>query len=172
MKSSTFGLNPKSITQLLRIGSKQNRDKTPKSSVGAKADLLHQWLNQCLPAEALPTRTSHGADGRDVDDMLLDKWTHLTIGRLLEAKTNLEMVVALKDYAKAQVASAQIEAERDVAMAVYYASIANARVYHGQMITSHSHSHLSRAFSMLSQKKWLADMLKDLYNSAVSTMGK
>ena len=164
-----FGLSPKSITQLLRIGSRQRRERTIKSSAGAKVDLLRQWLNQCLPAEALPTRASHGADGGDADD-LLDNWVHVTIGRLLEAKTNLEMVVALKDYTKAQVASTQIGAERDVAMAVYYASIANARVYHGQMITSHSSGHLNKAFAVLSQKKWIADVLKDLFSLAVSTL--
>jgi hypothetical protein len=124
-----------------------------------------------LPTEALPTRTSYDTDEKNVDDVLLDKWIPLPVGELLAAKTNLDMIIALKDYAKAQVASTQVETEREVAMAVYYASIANAQAYHGQMITSHSNGHLSKAYARLARQQWIANKLKDLFHKAISIAG-
>lgn len=171
MKASTFGLKPKTIMELLRIGSKQRGKNKPGPSADRKAALLKQWLDQRLPAEAVPTRVSRDVSEQDPEELVGEPGSQWPLERLLSGKTNLDMIIALKDYAKDKVASTQDELEREVATAVYYASIANAYVFYGQMITRHSKMHLQKASAMLAQKHWIADTLRDLFNKVKHTSG-
>lgn len=154
MDSTTFGLSPKKLIRLLRIGSDGKAD-ADASHVDNRASLLTQWLENPLPSTALSTLAAM-SDGIDKTSVL----------GLLKGKTDLTTIMSLKDYTKAQVVKAKHKSEGDVATAIYYGCIASALVYHGQQISSLSYQDLAPALLALQNKGWLPAQLGGLLQEA------
>jgi len=171
MKSSTFGLSPKTITRLLRIGVRPGSGKRHNRADDQKAAFLQRWIDNALPADAVPTRASQEVTEGEQEQKLFDTWIQWPIKKLLAVKTHPDMMTAMKDYAKARVASSRNEVDREVATVLYYAAIANAYVYHRQMITRHAAGHVGRALSMLKDKEWINPMIRDLFHKGTRMLG-
>ena len=85
---------------------------------------------------------------------------------LLQGQTDLAVIIALKDYVKAQVAETEDKAHGDVATAIYYGCIASALIQHGQQISSLSYQALAPACKALLQKDWTHPQLAPLLEEA------
>jgi len=117
--------------------------------------LLTQWLEEALAPESVSARST-----------ILGQLGHIPVKRLLEGQTDLAVIIALKDNAKAQVAEADDKVQGDVATAIYFGCIASALVRHGQQVSSLSYHELVSAFSALIQKDWMHPQLKALLEEA------
>jgi len=72
----------------------------------------------------------------------------------------------IKQYAKESGTSTNSEDEKDVFLAVYYAAIASALVFHNEKITRHSYKGLERFFSSFTDKGWVLKEIKELFHGA------
>jgi hypothetical protein len=89
------------------------------------------------------------------------------IGELLQdPKTSVAMLKEIKQYAKAQGSQTASEREKDVFLAIYFAAIAAALVYHRERITEHSHERLTQFFDSFAQAAWVPVDLADLLRRA------
>ncbi len=164
MKSTTFGLGSDKIEKLLRMGqgTPKKAEKTP--GLLDKSVLLAQWLEARLPAEAVPTQvSSYRPSGKTLS---LEKLVRLPMGELLGPQASLDVLMALKDYAKSKVKFAEHNDMRDVATVVYFAAIACAWVEHRQMISSVSVAKLCQAMKTLGQKSWICPEIRTWFERA------
>lgn len=90
---------------------------------------------------------------------------------LMNPHTDLAIVRALKDYAKALSRCGAQGPEHTAAIVVYYAAIASALVFHGKKITRHSYETLRGAFSQLVEKNWLPREVKELFRRSREACG-
>jgi len=152
MDSTTFGLSPKKLARLLRLGSGRGSNASKSDN---RVSLLTQLLETTLTPEIIPGQSSANCP---IDRM--------SVARLLKGPTDLAVIIALKDYAKAQVAEAGNKAHGDVATTIYYGCIASALVQHGQQISTLSYQELGPAFLALLQKDWMHPQLALLLKKA------
>jgi hypothetical protein len=85
---------------------------------------------------------------------------------LLDSKTDLAVIKALKDYYKKLVHGADSEQKQMAATVIYYAAIASALVFHRQKITNLSYHKLEKAYTDLEKEPWAPSELKDLFSRA------
>jgi hypothetical protein len=90
-----------------------------------------------------------------------------SLGLLLQSpETKIALIRRIKDFAKVLGASAKDDIEREVALALYYAAIANALVYHKVKISQHDYEKLTQSFETLSEHDWVPPNLKRLFTKA------
>lgn len=166
MKSTTFGLGSDKITKLLRMGLGDPGGAAKESGPLGRPELLERWLKGKLPGHAVPTRVSPSEPSGKI--LPLDILVGMPIGELLGPHTSLDVLMALKDHAKAQVKSSKQQEMQDVATVVYYAAIACAWVEHQQMISSVSVAQLCAAVKMLSKKHWITPEIKAVFEQALT----
>jgi len=96
-----------------------------------------------------------------------------TIGTLLlSTDTNITDIKKIKDQAKQKGTAAKNESERDAFLAVYYAAIAYALVYHNKIISNFGSHELIQAFQYFCDQKWLTTDLIKLFRLALDQLGK
>jgi len=71
---------------------------------------------------------------------------------LLDEETDLRIIEKIKEYGKKL--AVREEPERSAGIAVYYAAIASALVFHEKKITRHSYRYLRDSFEVL-DKNWM-----------------
>ena len=161
--SKSLRLNAKQSTGLLRLGLDRDDDKVDRTA--ARADRLLDTLASKMPVdpallEMLP------AVLRDLSEQL-ESVSGLPLGDLLlDPQTKVATIRRVKDYAKDLGAASRDQAERDVALAVYFAAIAGALVYHEVKISQHTYSSLEQSFEKLSGEKWVSPGLSRLFRKA------
>lgn len=74
---------------------------------------------------------------------------------LLDEHTSLETFQAIKEYGKKLAARQDSEADHAVGVAVYYAAIASALLFHKEKITTHSNEYLAASFENVQKQEWL-----------------
>ena len=74
---------------------------------------------------------------------------------LLDESTDLKAVKAIKDYGKRLAARKDTEADHAAAIAIYYAAIASALLFHDERITSHGYEYLRASFEELAEEAWI-----------------
>jgi len=91
----------------------------------------------------------------------------LPLGDLLQdSRTKIAVIRRIKDFAKELGNSARDKIERDVTLAVYFAAIAGALVFHDVRISQYDYKHLEQSFEALGGHDWITPSLATLYNKA------
>lgn len=164
-KAITFGLSPVKMAELLRIGSQISKDEKEIDQDLLKTELLNDRLKETLPLdksmlELLPSTMIH----------LCNKLGVLAgepIGNLLQnPHAKILIINKLKDYSKTLTECAKSEAENDTSVALYYAAIASALVFHDTRITKFSFESLNQALCSLIDKPWMPERLILLFKQA------
>jgi hypothetical protein len=164
-ESSTFGLSREKLSKLWKIGKVRPHDKDDLNKEQEKAELLQNQLAESLPLDAgihhlLPNILTVVCEklkpftGCSLKDLLLDP------------ETDPLVLKTIKDIHKKQAESAPLELEQEVAIAVYYVTIASALVHYDVKITKLPYRDLSQSFDELCKSNWLPLDLKNLLGEA------
>ncbi len=156
-KTTTWGRAPERLARLLRIAVEADHEGQPTSKE-AKAALLHARLAGTLPldksvVEALPAIVGH------LCEELLPLRGEALGKVLLDRSTELDVLEIIKAYAKQLAKSNENEVDHAVSVAIYFAAIASALLYHDRKITSYSYPVLADALGKLIDEAWMAPEL-------------
>ncbi|MFC1633571.1 hypothetical protein ACFL5Z_01905 [Planctomycetota bacterium] len=160
-----FDLTQEQKSRLLKLGRRSKSHEWIADGKQRKTDVLYDVLNCPLPLEpsvvnSLPS-VVRGLSSR------LYSLAGRPIGNLLQdSATDITTIVRIKEYAKEAGTSADSEEESEVFLAVYYAAIASALLFHNQKITQHSYSDLERFFYSFTKEKWVLNELRELFQKA------
>jgi len=163
--TSTFALTPGQLAKLMALGTDGRAPREDLDADNQMAGLLRDRLadplrfereaiNALPPALADVCRELTALANRPLGEVLLDPGTDL---RVLEA---------VKEYGKRLAASQKDGREHAAALAIYYAAIAAALVFHRRRITRHTCGSLDRAFGLLVGKAWTPQDLAALFAKA------
>ena len=156
-------------TRLFRLGLSCEATEVDTDSEEEKADLLYDILIRPLPVDgttvaSLPpvlrslSGKLHSVAGEPLVDLLQNPGTDISV---IERIKNYA-----KDYAEQSEASGRSKAEKDIFLAIYFAAIASAFLFHHKKITQHSYENLRRFFSSYAEKNWVLDELRDHFKKA------
>lgn len=168
---TTYGVDPERLARLLAIGIESADGQNNLGDGRFPAELLQAMLASKLSLDPAVLDSLPAVLNRSCDELhpLPDR----TIGDLvLDAKTDLAVIKALKEYGKELVGFQRLEAKQAAATVIYYAAIANAMVFHGQKITEHSYPKLQQAYAKLEQTVWIPSELKKLFRKAHAVCGQ
>ena len=159
-KTTTFGQTPEGLARLLEIGVEADGGVSPDD---ARERLLSARLAGPVPG---------GAAFRDLQAALDRLGQHVcslqgkTLSdALLDGNTDLPALKAIKDYAKKLASTEDDEVEHTVAIAIYFAAISSALLFHDAKITSYSYDSLADALRRLVGKPW-SDQLRHHFAQA------
>ena len=164
-ESQEFDLSRHQKSRLLSLGIDSKSQELCTDKVERKADMLYDVLTRTLPVdpvvvESLPPVVK-GLSSR------LNSLAGKPIGELLQdPTTDITPIRKIKQYAKESGTSTDSEDEKDVFLAVYYAAIASALVFHNQRITKHSNKDLEGFFDSFTNKDWILEEIKGLFHGA------
>ena len=164
-ESQDFDLSRHQKSRLLSLGLGSNPPKLSTDEVEQKADMFYDVLTRTLPVDpsvvdSLPAVLRGLSSG-------LQSLAGLPIGELLQdPKTDIATIKKIKQYAKESGTTGSSEDKNDVFLAVYYAAIASALVFHNEKITQHSYKDLEQYFSSFMQKDWVLEEIKELFHGA------
>jgi hypothetical protein len=164
-KTTTFGLTPGKVSDLLRVCA-DSSDDADMGTKQEKIELLLDRLSETLLA------------GSSENNPLSEKLTKLchisgiTAGEsirnlLINPETDLDLIKKIKDDNKNLSQDAKSAVIRDTANAIYYAAIAHALIYQDLKITKFSYEELEKALSFFIQADWISTDLLKLFNCAV-----
>jgi hypothetical protein len=162
---STYGLKLEQLADLFSIGADEENHMDDIGNDKAAADLLRNQLTGTLPKDSFlldSVLTMMGSLGCDVRSL-----AGKSLGEvLLNPKSDIGLLRAIKDYSKQLSCSSTGEAETAVATTIYYAALASSLIYHDKKITQYSYETLDRSFAMLASKEWMASELVRLFSRA------
>ena len=161
----TYGLTPVRLGPLLALGQQGGPGQANPCHDPTLSELLSEILSSDLPLDPTspdslpvvlnwPSHEVLAVSGRTIGELLLD------------CKTDLAVIKALKDYAKELVHRGRPSSKQAAVTAIYYAAIANALVFHQHRITRYSYRRLEEAYTELEQKPWISSELKELFRKA------
>lgn len=165
-KSTTFGLTPEKISNLLKVCAESCGNGVDMETKQKKTELLQDRLSETLLTGSLK------------GSLLSKELTNLcyisgiaageSIRNLLASPgTNIELIKRTKEHGKILSSSTNIDIEHDTANAIYYAAIAHALIYHNIKITKFSYKELEKAISFFTQTDWISTDLLNLFKNAV-----
>lgn len=158
-------LNKKQTTRLLELSLRDEMDTREANADSQKEQLLLDTLRSKLPLDRILERSLPALIQSLAQE--LRSLSGASLGDLLtHPRTPIEALMKIKDHSKERGASAQSEAEREVALAVYYAAIASALTYHNTKISEHSTKNLKDAFRKLERNTWTPASLVTLFRTA------
>ena len=164
-----FELNIEQSTNLLKLALESNQNE--KTQERDRTELLLDILASKLPInpallESLPDVL------RSLSEEL-QSVSGLPLGKLLQNyKTKTTLLRRIKDFGKELGTSANDEIERDVALAIYFAAIAGALVFHNVKISEYSYKQLEQSFETLSKHPWIPPNLAGIYKKACKSCRK
>jgi hypothetical protein len=150
-------------TRLLKIGlsspSSRNYDVEPDEK---RIDTLYQILTSTLPLTQ-DIRTS-------IPDLITGQIQDLVsisgspIGELIQdQKTDLITLRKIKEHCKQTGTAADSKEEQDAFMAVYFAAIASALLFHDTKLSHHKDEDLCSFFDSFAKKPWVLEELRTLF---------
>jgi hypothetical protein len=163
-KSTTFGLTPEKISNLLKVCAESCGNDVDMETKQKRTELLQDRLSETLLTESLK------------DSPLSKELTHLcrisgiaageSIRNLLtNPGTDIELIEKIKEYGKNLSQGAKADVGHDIANAIYYAAIAHALIYHNIKITKFSYKELEKAMSFFAQTDWVSTDLLSLFEN-------
>ena len=162
---STYGMRLDQMKSLFFMGAEEP-DRTEKEEDNERmASLLQEQLTRPLPRGSLLL---------DALFMMLDRQgcdTRPLAGRslaqvLLDPQSEIDLLESVKNCSKELSSALESEAESALATTLYFAALACALVYHHQKITEMSGEKLAESFASLTEKKWIAPDLVELFSRA------
>jgi hypothetical protein len=163
-KSSTFGLSLDKIGELLGIGSDSGGKPGADES---KTDLLLDRLAQPLLPDTAMSRFVPDMPEYLVSVISSNESIHVS-DLLFNKEVNIALLRRLKNDNGRMSQQADTRVRKDVAVALYYAAIASALVFHHLKISDFRLEDLDKAFQKLQKKEWISQDLRDLYGKAAS----
>jgi adenylate kinase len=160
-----FDLSIEQSTNLLKLALETDKNKKEHEKEKNRTELLLDTLASKLPInpallESLPDVL------RSLSEEL-QSVSGLPLGKLLQnPKTKTAILRKIKDFGKELGTSSKDELERDVALAIYFAAIAGALVFHNVKISEYSYEQLEQSFETLSKHDWIPSNLAGLYKKA------
>jgi len=156
---STTRLSARQLARLLELGIAGESAKSQRGSIGP----IELWLETPWPlgadaAAELPKdferlcRRLNVAPGSCLADILCDP------------KTSLNRLEAIKQFFKGLSNREASKAQRSAAVAVYYAAIASALLFHGRTITRLREEQILRGLTGLVGESWVSPELRDLFD--------
>lgn len=164
-KKSTYGLKLEQLADLFSIGIENANPVDGICDDERIADLLHDQLTTALPKGSflldslLVVMARLGCETRSLAGKSLGEV-------LLDPKSDIGLLQAIKDYSKELSCSLISEAETTVAITIYYAALASSLLHHNKKITQYSYETLTQSFALLIEKKWMAPQLAKLFTRA------
>ena len=160
-------LNDQQKTRLLSLALDADGQDAPASSDDERGDLLCDILRCPLPAQGMkssacppPRRRLHSTlslvHGPPIRALLASPETDVTVLR------------RIKECAKTLGSRTESDVEEDVFLAIYFAAIAAARVFHGERITDHTDEDLARFLADFAGAEWMTTNLADLFDKAAA----
>ena len=164
-ESQEFNLSRHQKSRLLSLGLGSKPRELSTDKVEQKADMLYDVLTRTLPVDpsvvdSLPSVVKgmssrlHSLAGRPIGDLLKDP------------TTDIATIKKIKQYAKESGTSADSKDKGGIFLAVYYAAIASALLFHGKKITRHPYEDLQEFFLSFSREMWVLEEIKDLFQKA------
>lgn len=163
--SRKFDLNVEQSTNLLRLCLNADQQRTDETQEKNRTAVLLNVLGSKLPVnpallESLPPVLRALSEE-------LKSVSGLPLGDLLQdSQTKIAIIRRIKDFAKELGNSAQDTIERDVALAVYFAAIAGALLFHSVKISEYSYKELEQSFNTLTGHDWIPPDLSRLFKKA------
>jgi hypothetical protein len=165
-KSTTFGLNPEKISNLLKVCAEPSGNDVDMETKQKKTELLQDRLSETLLTGSLKGSPlskeltqlcyiSGIAAGESIRNLLINPGTAI------------KLIEKIKEHGKSLSQSTKADVGHDIANAIYYAAIAHALIYHNLKITKFSYEELEKALSFFTQTDWVSTDLSNLFNSAV-----
>jgi len=161
---NTLKLNASQVLDLIKSCLPSVEDSSCRS------DQANRELLMELMAEKCQIAVSPGEEDATLLDCFKTQMLHYSGNSvkdlLADPHTSLVLIWHLKDRFKEQSSCSASQAERHIAIALYFAAIAHALVCHECMITQYDQSYLLQSFKQLAQKRWMLGSLRDLYLKA------
>ena len=171
IKDSTLGLNPESLARLLGIALYSDSGEGKDDSAHTTAQLLKARLAGTLPLDTTVVEELPAILGQLRKDLM--PLGGRTLGEVVTyPKSDLGAIKKIRRYAKKMASRKRSEADRAVAVAIYYAAIASALVFHDVKITTHSYESLEASFDKLLNKPWMVAELTRLFARALKLCRK
>ena len=160
-----FNPDPDQLDRLLSIGTGTEANISEVCEDLTMAGLADKWLASSLGENAslrdpLLQRLSRLSqiEGSFVDKSLFEL--------LLDPRTDVAVLEAIRCYAKELSLSVQTESESIIAITIYYAAAAQLLLSHDKKTSEYSYESLMESFSDLIEKKWMARELGELFCEA------
>jgi hypothetical protein len=164
-KESTFGASVKGLHGLLGVGVGKDVPQDAASVDKAAGELLRARLEGTLPLDTAVVDALPAILGKLQGELL--PLAGRPLGEvLLDADTELSAIKSIKDYGKKLAARRDSEADHSAAIAIYFAAIASALLFHGEKITSYGYEHLQGSFNELIEDTWIPAELSRHFSKA------
>ena len=164
-KSRDFDLNRSQKSRLLSLGISSKPRKQSTDKVERKEDMLYDVLMRTLPVEPLVVESLPSVI-KGLSPRLHSLAGQPIVELLKNPATDIDTIRKIKQYAKESGTATDSEDEKDVFLAVYYAAIASALIFHNDKITQHSYSDLEQFFHSFTQKDWILYEFVSLFTRA------
>jgi len=140
-ESKTFGLSPEKLADLMKIGSDTKDLDNQISPEQQKAELLCDRLAELFPLDSAEPGSC--AVTSDHLSSILKLQCNEAVGKILQnPKSDILVIRRIKGYYNKLSENTDSKNERDIAIAIYYAAIACALVFHNEKISRFSCSRL------------------------------
>lgn len=164
-KEPTAGLKPEQLARLLGVGTSGGGSGDRASTTQTTNEALRDRLDGAMPLDAAMVNALPAIVGRLCQELL--PLTDRPLGEvLLDPKSDLDVIKAIKEYGKHLSARESLEPQHASAIALYYGAVASALVFHDKKISKHSYGSLERSFATLMGKRWMAPQLSNLLAKA------
>ena len=164
-KSRDFDLNRSQKSRLLSLGISSKPRKQSTDKVERKEDMLYDVLMRTLPVEPLVVESLPSVI-KGLSHRLHSLAGQPIVELLKNPATDIDTIRKIKQYAKESGTATDSEDKKDVFLAVYYAAIASALLFHNEKITQHSYNDLEQFFSSFMEKDWIIEEIKGLFRKA------
>ena len=162
---STYGLKIEQLADLFSIGTDKENHVRDMGDDETTASLLQNQLANTLPKDSFlldSVLMMMGRLGCDVRSLAGKSLAEV----LLNSKSDIGLLQAIKDYSKQLSCTSINEAETAVATTIYYAALASSLIYHDKRITQYSYETLGQSFAAFVEKKWMPSALVSLFSRA------
>lgn len=158
------GLAPRKLARILGLSLTWDQ----KDEEAAETDVAG-LLEQCLMGR-VPERDNRELTWTDLLEELKtgqeSREGTVLLELLTSRKSSLKAIRAVRRCAKNRAARNSMDPEYSVAITIYFSAIANALVFRGTKITTHSYDSLEKSFGRLAGKPWMPEELGILLQRA------
>ncbi len=160
-KTDMLTLNDALKVRLLRLAMEPDRAGPPGDDAEQRGDLICDVLRCPLPGVDPPQNAASATAGGSRSAFRAIAGPPVR-ELLLDPKADIEVLRSVKECAKSLGSDCASKVQRDVFMAIYFAAIAAARLYHSQGITEHSETDLARFLGQFARAPWMPAELAEL----------
>ena len=161
-KRSTFGLRLDQLADLFGVAADDPVLTEADCADEHLAKTLRCRLTEVMPGNSLFLVTVSKIAASDLTAMMGKSLLQALSGR----ESSVSQLQVVKEASKSLSTAAVSEQERAVATTIYHAAIASCLVHHDKKISQHSYDKLDESFALLTEKKWMARELADLFSEA------